>query len=109
MVLTLGVVFQAHAAAICPAPPAASNQEGFWPITEEALTESAAREALTKLEKLLGPDGPIADATAWQTAFVYLEGWYLKRQAQHALTRGEPEPFVSDFCTFLRERAYVRH
>jgi hypothetical protein len=105
----LGVTFDARAADICPAPATTSSSGGFWSIPEAAFTESAAREALVKLEDLLGPNGAIADAIAWQNAFVLLEGWYLRRQALEAIERSQPEPFVSDFCMFLRERAYVRH
>ena len=108
-VLTFGAVFPANAASICPDSPVSSDQEGVWRLAEDAFSEVAARDALAKLEALLGTDGLDADAVAWQTHFVYLEGWYLKRQAQQAMERGEPEPFVSDFCAFLRERAYVRH
>ena len=100
---------QAYADTICAAAPPLSSQEGFLPLDEDAFTESAARQAHAKLQNLLGPDGLIADAVSWQTSFVYLEGWYLKRQAESAIERGQPEPFVSDFCTFLRKSAYVRH
>lgn len=105
----LGAAFHAQASPICPAPPTPSGAEGDWRIPEEAFTEAVARDALAKLEQLLGPDGVAVDPGAWETHFVYLEGWYLKRQALEALSRGAPEPSVTDFCEFLRDRAYVRH
>jgi hypothetical protein len=105
----LNAAFSAQAESLCPIPEADEGPETPWRISEDAFTESAAREALTKLEALLGPDGLVVDAVAWQTSFVYIEGWYLKRQAKEAKARGKPEPFLTDFCEFMRERAYVRH
>ena len=109
VLVTLNATFVAHATPLCPVPPADDSSEAPWRISEETFTESAARQELTKLEALLGPAGLAVDAVAWATSFVYIEGWYLKRQAQEAIARGEPEPFLSDFCEFMRERAYVRH
>ena len=109
VLVTLVAAIPANAASICPGSPVADQQEGDWRLTEDAFSEAAARDALKKLEALLGIDGIEADAVAWQTHFVYLEGWYLKRHAQRAMESGQPEPFVSDFCAFLRDRAFVRH
>lgn len=79
------------------------------PISEKAFTKRAAEEELQKLRKFLGPDGVTADAAVWETSFVYLEGWYLKRQALEAKkTRQEPQT-IEAFCSFLKDRAYVRH
>jgi hypothetical protein len=58
---------------------------------------------------LLGPDGLTVDPPVWETSFVYLEGWYLKRQALEAKTRGGPAEAITNFCDFMKERAYVRH
>jgi hypothetical protein len=109
VLVTFGFAAAANAASICPDMSANSDQEGQWRLSEDAFSEASARDALAKLEALLGSDGLESDAVAWQTSFIYLEGWYLKRQAQNAIKRGQPEPFVSDFCAFLRDRAYVRH
>ncbi len=107
--MTFSVIVQANASPICPSSPPDPDQESGWRIPEEAFTEDAARDALAKLEHLLGPDGLLVDSGVWDTHFVYIEGWYLKRQALEAIARGEPRQFVSDFCEFMRERAFVRH
>ena len=99
----------ASAEPLCSLPLEGGGQEGSWRIPEQAFTEEAARTELTKLEALLGPDGEAVDSVAWETSFIYIEGWYLKRMAQAAIQRSEPEPFLSDFCSFMRDRAYVRH
>ena len=109
ILVALNAAIAAGAEPLCPLPPDDNGKEGSWRISEEAFTETAARNELVKLEALLGPDGLAVDPVAWESSFIYLEGWYLKRMAQAALQRGEPEPFLSDFCAFVRDRAYVRH
>ena len=79
------------------------------PIPEKAFTEQAAKRELRKLNKFLGADGLEADSVAWETSFVIIEGWYLKRQAIEAKKRGDTLLSDSEFCTFMRDRAYVRH
>lgn len=85
------------------------KSEGLWPMPEEAFYELGARQALTKLNRLMEPDGISADSIAWGNSFVFIEGWLLKRQAIEAKKRGEDGHFVSDFCEFLKNRAYVHH
>ena len=109
ILLALTTAVTAGAESLCPIPSDDENQEGSWRLPEQAFTEAAARDELAKLEALLGPDGLAVDPVAWETSFVYIEGWYFKRMAQAAVQRGEPEPFLSDFCEFMRDRAYVRH
>lgn len=79
------------------------------PIAEKAFTEQVAKRELQKLNKLLGPEGLTVDAIAWETSFVFIEGWYLKRQALEAKKRGDSPHTISDFCVFMKDRAYVRH
>lgn len=86
-----------------------SKTEGAWRIPEEAFTEQSAKRELKKLNRLMGAEGLTVDSIAWETSFVYIEGWYLRRQALAAKGRGESGLFVSDFCDFLKSRAYVRH
>ena len=109
ILVALTTTVAAGAESLCPLPPHDKGQEESWRIPEQAFTEAAARDELAKPEALLGPDGLAVDPVAWETSFVYIEGWYLKRMAQAATQRGEPEPFLSDFCAFMRDRAYVRH
>jgi hypothetical protein len=100
-------VYGAKAAPLC-ADAARAKAEGSMPIPESAFNERAARRELKKLQTLLASDAVSADAVAWETSFVYLEGWYLKRRALLP-TNIRPAQAVSDFCDFLRERAYVHH
>ncbi len=79
------------------------------PIPEKAFTEQAAKRELRKLNKLLGADGLEADSVAWETSFVIIEGWFLKRQALEAIKHGDTLLSDSEFCTFMGDRAYVRH
>lgn len=92
-------------AGLCKEPSAPDA----WRIPASAFTAAAATRELEKLKGLLGPNGVVVDAVAWETSFVYIEGWLLKRQALEAVKRGEPDPYVADFCLFLAERAYVHH
>ncbi len=79
------------------------------PLPEAAFTEQTAQRELRKLERLLGPDGLLVDSVAWQTSFVYIEGWYLKRKALETKSgRGNPDA-IADFCDFMKGQAYVRH
>jgi hypothetical protein len=85
------------------------TSEGSMSIPEKAFTRQAAERELQKLRTLLGPDGLVVDPPTWETSFVYLEGWYLKRQALEAKRAvGSSQP-VDDFCAFIKEKAYVRH
>jgi hypothetical protein len=79
------------------------------PIPESGFTEQAAKRELMTLQSLLGPDGLLADPPAWRTSFVYLEGWFLKRQALEAKKGVGPPYAVADFCAFMKDHAYVRH
>jgi hypothetical protein len=99
----------AQAESLCPPTIEQSKAEGVWRIPEEAFTEQSAKRELKKLNRLLGAEGLTVDSIAWETSFVYIEGWYLRRQALAAKGRGESGFFVSDFCDFLTSRAYVRH
>ena len=99
----------AQAGPLCPAVAAQSKSEGQWPIPEAAFTEQAAKRELKKLNRLLGIDGLTAESVAWETSFVIIEGWYLRRQALEAKKHGEKGLFVSDFCDFMKSRAYVHH
>jgi hypothetical protein len=103
------VASQVHGQTLCPDVKANRSAEGAMPISEASFTRQAAERELTKLRSLLGPDGLLVDSGVWETSFVYIEGWYLKRQALAAKKSGEPPYAVSDFCTFMKERAYVRH
>ena len=78
-------------------------------MPEEAFYELGARQELTILNRLLEPDGISVDSVAWKNSFVFIEGWLLKRQALEARRRGEDGHFVSDFCEFLKSRAYIHH
>ena len=100
---------QAQRETLCAAVANKDKSEGAMPISEKSFTEQAARRELRKLNKLLGPDGLTVDSVAWETSFVYIEGWYLKRQAIEAKKRGDTPSAISDFCTFLQDRAYVHH
>jgi hypothetical protein len=106
---TILVLSNVQAASLCPTAKAQGESEGAWPIPEEAFTKQAAERELQKLQRLLGPDGLFVDSIAWENSFVYLEGWYLKRQALEETKRGERGLFVSDFCAFMKKHAYVRH
>jgi hypothetical protein len=79
------------------------------PIPEGDFTRQAAERELHRLQTLLGPDGLSVDPPVWETSFVYLEGWYLKRQALEAQKRGDASLEVKTFCEFLKERGHVRH
>jgi hypothetical protein len=103
------VLADAHAQVICPSVKPERTSEGAMPIPEQAFTKQAAERELRKLQDLLGPNGLSVDPPTWETSFVYLEGWYLKRQALEAMKRGGPAHAVSDFCDFMKKRAYVRH
>lgn len=70
---------------LCPEASASQHAEGNFRIAERAFTEHMARRELDKLNRLLGPDGIEADPIAWETAFVYIESWYLKRQAVESI------------------------
>src|SRR4051812_9961121 len=87
---------RAQAQSLCQAPKSGNQSEGHMPIPEEAFTKQAADRELRKLRQLLGPDGLTIDAPVWETSFVYLEGWYLKRQALEAKKRGGPGYPVTD-------------
>lgn len=79
------------------------------PIAEAAFTKQAAERELVRLKSLMGPDGLAVDPPVWETSFVYLEGWYLRHKALDAKAgRGSPVA-IDDFCTFMKERAHVRH
>jgi hypothetical protein len=99
----------AQAESQCPLVTEQSKTEGVWRIPEEAFTEQSAKQELEKLNRLLGAEGLTVDSIAWETSFVRIEGWYLRRQALAAKGRGESGLFVSDFCDFLKNRAYARH
>lgn len=99
----------ARAERLCPAVKAPEKSEARWAIPEEAFTGQAAKRELTKLNQLLGADGLTADSIAWENSFVLIEGWYLKRQALEAKKHGENGVPISDFCDFLKNRAYVHH
>lgn len=99
----------AQAGQLCPVATPQSNSEGEWRIPEEAITEQAAKQELKKLKQLFGPSGLTAESVAWETSFVIIEGWYLKRQALEAKKRGEDGLPISDFCDFMKNSAYVRH
>src|SRR5205809_7904865 len=94
------VLSDVHAQTLCPSTKPGRASEGAMPIPEGAFTKQAAERELRKLEGLLGPDGLLVDPPAWRTSFVYLEGWYLKRQALEAKDRGGPPYAVADFCDF---------
>jgi hypothetical protein len=103
------VLSDAHAQVICPNVKPDRTSEGAMPIPEQAFTEQTAKREMRKLQDLLGPDGLLVDPPTWETSFVYLEGWYLKRQALEAIKRGGPAHAISDFCDFMKNRGYVRH
>jgi hypothetical protein len=108
LVAWLGVSV-ARAGPICPPVNAQDKSEGVWPIPEEAFTEQAAKRELKKLNRLLGAEGLTAESFTWESSFIIIEGWYLKRQALQAKKNGDGGLFVSDFCDFMKSRAYVRH
>lgn len=97
----------AQAEPLCPTTVKQYKSEGLWPLPEEAFYELGARQALTKLNRLVDPEGISANSTAWENSFVFIEGWLLKRRALEAKKRGEDSLFVSDFCEFLKNRAYI--
>jgi hypothetical protein len=99
----------AYGQALCAQVRPDHKSEGAMPLPEKAFTQQAAERELQKLRSLMGPDGLAVDPPVWETSFVYLEGWYLKRQALEAKKRGETGGPISDFCAFMKERAYVRH
>jgi hypothetical protein len=99
----------AGAPTLCVPVATQEISEGLWPIPEDAFTEERARNEIEKLKRLLDPDGVEVDSVAWETSFVYIEGWYLKRQAIEAKKRSDNGLLLSDFCTFIKERAYVHH
>jgi hypothetical protein len=103
------VLSDVHAQSLCPSIKPGRASEGAMPIPESEFTKQAAERELRKLEGLLGPDGLLVDPPVWRTSFVYLEGWYLKRQALEAKNRGGPPHAIADFCDFMRKQAYVRH
>ena len=103
------VVPNATAQILCAHVKPDSTSEGAMPIPEKAFTRQAAERELGKLRSLLGPDGLAVDPPVWETSFVYLEGWYLKRQALEAKKGGGPAEAITIFCDFMKERAYVRH
>jgi hypothetical protein len=113
LILTLAaaalVLSDVHAQSLCPSIKPGRASEGAMPIPEGAFTKQAAERELRKLESLLGPDGLLVDPPAWRTSFVYLEGWYLKRQALEAKKGGGPPYAIADFCYFMKNQAYVRH
>src|SRR5580765_3429364 len=95
-----------HAQSLCPQIKPGARSEGAMPLPEAAFTEQTARRELRKLEGLMGPDGLLVDSVAWQTSFVYIEGWYLKRQALETKSgRANPEA-ITDFCEFMKNQAY---
>lgn len=102
-------VSKANTERLCPTAAEQSMDDGEWKIPEEAFTEQAARRELRKLNRLLGANGLTTDSVAWETSFIVIEGWYLRRQALLAKRQGEPGVLVSDFCDFLKRKAFVRH
>ena len=102
-------VAHAQTESLCPSVVHKDKSEGAMPISEKSFTEQAAKRELRKLNNLLGPDGLTVDAVVWETSFVFIEGWYLKRQALAAKKRGDTGISTSDFCTFMKERAFVHH
>lgn len=76
------------------------RSEGAMPIPQKAFTKQAAERKLQRLGTLLSPDGLAVDPLVWETSFVYLEGWYLRRQALEAKKGSGPAQAVDDFCTF---------
>ena len=103
------LVPSAFGQSLCPKVKSDRSSEGAMPIPEKAFTKQAAERELQRLRTLLGPDGLAVDPPVWETSFVYLEGWYLKRQALEAKKGTGPAQAVDDFCTFMKERAHVRH
>ena len=114
LLISIGLSLQLSAALaqvqpLCPSPTVKKQSDGAMPIPETAFTEQAAKQEIKKLNKLFGPDGLSADSVAWETSFVMIEGWYLKRQALEAKKRGEIPVSSSEFCSFMKDRAFVRH
>lgn len=99
----------AQAKPLCPAIAMQEKSEGQWSIPEDAFTAQAAMRELQKLNQLMGEDSLTADSITWETSFVIIEGWYLKRQALEARKRGDGGLFIADFCNFMKNRAYVHH
>lgn len=103
------VCHQAHAQPLCPHVKRDHQSEGSMPIPESGFTKQAAERELKRLQNLLGPDGLVVDPPAWETSFVFLEGWFLKRQALEAQKQNPSAFEVKSFCEFLQERGHVRH
>lgn len=104
MLLCMPVV--GAAADLCPQPP---HVEGRRWIAESAITEARANEEMARLQAILAAGPNSADSEAWQSAFVYVQGWLLKRDALDAQRRRSPGASVADFCDFMKTEAYVRH
>jgi hypothetical protein len=109
LVVTALVSPNAFAQSLCAHVKPDRTSEGAMPIPEKAFTEQAAKRELQKLQSLLGPDGLAVDPPVWETSFVYLEGWFLKRQALEAKNGAGPALAITDFCAFMKDKAYVRH
>ncbi len=93
---------------LCPPQKIRHSGEGIGgPVAEEAFTEERARSELKRLQDIMAPGGVGADAMAWENAFVYIEGWFLKQQALLPANERSPTA-LADFCSFMKTRAHLR-
>ena len=93
--------------------PIESEGEGHWPIPESAFTRENAIKELDNLKALL--DAPaiyVEDLESKKhNAFVIFEGYILKKrisELEETSTKVATEA-RQEFCTFLKEKAYVSH
>jgi hypothetical protein len=96
----------------CPDVDVRSLGEGRWPIPENEFTRENAGTGLEKIQKIVNGTTKDDDAEVWQNALIMVRGWILKKEIEKSdISKDErmKKYAISEFCTFIKNEAYVRH
>ena len=96
----------------CPEVNVKSQGEGHWPITEDAFTKQQAEEHWKVIQNIINGTIQDDDPEVYENAFMVVRGWLLKREVKRSIKFDNEfmkKHSLAEFCTYLKNNAYVRH
>ena len=97
---------------LCPEVNVKSQGEGHWPITEDAFTKQEAEKHWKVIQNIINGTIQDDDPEVYENAFMVVRGWLLKREVKRSKQFDNEfmkKHSLNEFCTFLKNNAYVRH
>jgi len=97
---------------LCPEVNVKCQGEGHWLITEDAFTKQQAEEHWKVIQNIINGTIQDDDPEVYENAFMVVRGWLLKREVKRSKQLDNEfmkKHTLNEFCTFLKNKAYVRH